>query len=499
MELPDVFAANQATLLGVLLAGALIFLGLMLRPKHKNLPPKVRTIPIIGGLLKFLKGPIQMARDEYEKLGPVFTCKVLTRNITFLLGPEVSEHFFKAPESEMSQKEVYKFNVPTFGPEVVFAVDYPIRVEQYRFFMEALKVSKLKGYVDAMVEEAEAFTSKWGDEGVIDIKAELEHLIILTASRCLLGVEVRKHLFGEVSQLIYDLDQGMVPISVLFPYLPIAVHRKRDAARKRLEEIFGGIIEKRKKSGIEENDMLQSFIDSKYKSDGRPTTHGEVTGLLIAALFGGQHTSSITSAWLGAYLMTQPKVLALAQQEQLKIMEKHGETLNHDVICEMNYLARAMKETLRMHPPLVMLLRYSHKDFDVEVRGKKYTIPKGHVTAVSPSIAGRLPTVYSNPDSFDPDRFKPGREEDKKAGTYSFIPFGGGRHGCLGETFAYMQIRTIYSVILRNFDFEIVGSFPETEWNALVVGPVGPIQMKYRRRKLTQADVCADLLPESTV
>ncbi|BBN17082.1 sterol 14alpha-demethylase [Marchantia polymorpha subsp. ruderalis] len=499
MEFPDVLASNQATLYGVLLAGALIFLGLLMRPKSKNLPPVVRTIPVIGGLLKFLNGPVQMAREEYDRLGPVFTCKVLTRNITFLIGPEVSENFFKAPEAEMSQKEVYKFNVPTFGPDVVFAVDYPIRVEQYRFFMEALKVSRLKGYVDAMVEEAQEFTAKWGDEGEVDLKAELEHLIILTASRCLLGIEVRRHLFGEVSELIYDLDQGMVPISVLFPYLPIAVHRKRDKARKRLEEIFGGVIEKRKKSGVQENDMLQSFIDSKYKADGRPTTHSECTGLLIAALFGGQHTSSITSSWMGAYLMNKPSVLAQAQQEQLEMIKKHGEELNHDVICNMDYLARIMKETLRMHPPLVMLLRYAHKDFDVECNGKTYTVPKGHVTAVSPSVAGRLPLVYPNPDNFDPDRYIPGREEDKKAGAFSYIPFGGGRHGCLGETFAYMQIRTIYSVMLRNFEFELVGDFPEVEWNALVVGPKGPIKTKYRRRKLSQADVKTDLLPQSTL
>lgn len=171
MEFPDVLASNQATLYGVLLAGALIFLGLLMRPKSKNLPPVVRTIPVIGGLLKFLNGPVQMAREEYDRLGPVFTCKVLTRNITFLIGPEVSENFFKAPEAEMSQKEVYKFNVPTFGPDVVFAVDYPIRVEQYRFFMEALKVSRLKGYVDAMVEEAQVHFSCRFDFSGTEIQA----------------------------------------------------------------------------------------------------------------------------------------------------------------------------------------------------------------------------------------------------------------------------------------------------------------------------------------
>lgn len=74
-------------------------------------------------------------------------------------------------------------------------------------------------------------------------------------------------------------------------------------ARKELAGIFGNIIRNRKASGKSEPDMLQAFIDSKYRSLGRHTTEEECTGLLIAALFAGQHTSSITSTWTGAYLM----------------------------------------------------------------------------------------------------------------------------------------------------------------------------------------------------
>ena len=59
-----------------------------------------------------------------------------------------------------------------------------------------------------------------------------------------------------------------------------------------------------KASGKREEDMLQAFIDSKYRSTGRALADHEITGLLIAALFAGQHTSSITSIWTGAYLLT---------------------------------------------------------------------------------------------------------------------------------------------------------------------------------------------------
>ncbi|XP_059633406.1 sterol 14-demethylase [Cornus florida] len=475
---------NVGLLIVATIVVAKLISALLMPRSTKRLPPAVKAFPAIGGLVKFLKGPIVMLREEYPKLGSVFTLNLLNKNITFLIGPEVSAHFFKATESDLSQQEVYQFNVPTFGPGVVFDVDYSVRQEQFRFFTEALRVSKLKGYVDQMVLEAEEYFSKWGDSGEVDLKYELEHLIILTASRCLLGQEVRNKLFDDVSALFHDLDNGMLPISVIFPYLPIPAHRTRDQARKKLAAIFANIIASRKQTGKSENDLLQCFIDSKYK-DGRPTTEGEVTGLLIAALFAGQHTSSITSTWTGAYLLSNKKYLSAVLDEQKNLVGKHGNKVDHDILSEMDVLYRCIKEALRLHPPLIMLLRSSHSEFSVTTReGKEYDIPKGHIVATSPAFANRLPHIYKDPDMYDPDRFAAGREEDKVAGAFSYISFGGGRHGCLGEPFAYLQIKAIWSHLLRNFELELISPFPEIDWNAMVVGVKGKVMVRYKRREL---------------
>ncbi|KAF5449209.1 hypothetical protein F2P56_029682 [Juglans regia] len=475
---------NMGLLIVATLVVAKLISALIVPRSRKRLPPVVKSWPVIGGLIRFMKGPILMLREEYPKLGSVFTSTLVNKKITFFIGPEVSAHFFKASESDLSQQEVYQFNVPTFGPGVVFDVDYSVRQEQFRFFTESLRVNKLKGYVDQMVAEAEDYFSKWGDSGEVDIKYELEHLIILTASRCLLGREVRDKLFDDVSALFHDLDNGMLPISVIFPYLPIPAHRRRDRARKKLAEIFAKIIASRKCAGKSENDMLQCFIDSKYK-DGRPTTEAEITGLLIAALFAGQHTSSITSTWTGAYLLRHKEYLSAVLEEQKNLMGKHGNKVDHDILSEMDVLYRCIKEALRLHPPLILLLRSSHSDFSVTTRdGKEYDIPKGHIVATSPAFANRLPHIYKDPDRYDPDRFAIGREEDKAAGAFSYISFGGGRHGCLGEPFAYLQIKAIWSNLLRNFELELVSPFPEIDWNAMVVGVKGKVMVRYKRRKL---------------
>jgi sterol 14alpha-demethylase len=159
MDLAD----NQRRLVAgaALLVATIAFIKLLLRSglRGKRLPPTIPALPVVGGLVRFMRGPIPMIREEYARLGSVFTVPILTRKITFLIGPEVSAHFFKGNESEMSQQEVYRFNVPTFGPGVVFDVDYSVRQEQFRFFTEALRANKLRSYVDQMVVEAEVRTA----------------------------------------------------------------------------------------------------------------------------------------------------------------------------------------------------------------------------------------------------------------------------------------------------------------------------------------------------
>ncbi|KAK3228907.1 hypothetical protein Dsin_000788 [Dipteronia sinensis] len=113
----------------------------------------------------------------------------------------------------------------------------------------------------------------------------------------------------------------------------------------------------------------------------------------------------------------------------------------------MDILYRCIKEALRLHLPLIMLLRSSHSEFSMTTRdGKEYDIPKGHIVPTSQVFINRLPHIFKNTDSYDPDRFSIGREEDKAAGAFSYISFGGGRYGCLGEPFAYMQKR-LYGAI----------------------------------------------------
>ncbi|KAK3165187.1 hypothetical protein QOZ80_1AG0030040 [Eleusine coracana subsp. coracana] len=422
-----------------------------------------------------------MLDPEYKPRPPVVNSVSLIRLVTFLVGPEVSGHFYQGLESEISHGKTLEFLVPIFGKEVGFGVDITTRTEQMRFYNEALKPSRLRSNVDPMLKEVEDYLAKWGQHGVVDLKHEFEQLIMLIASRCLLGTEVRENMFGEVHTLFRELYNGMGLTSVLFPYAPTPANRRRDKARVKLSEIFTKIFRSRKRVKQVESDVLQNLIDAKYKN-GRSTTEAEVVALIIMLLFGGNHTSSLTSTWTGACLLRHQRSLTAAVEEQKQIFRKYGERIDYNILLEMDTLHNCIKEALRMHPVEPMGIRKVHKNFIVKTKeGTEYEIPRGH-TIVSPVLYNHnLPYIYKDPYVYDPDRFSPGREEDRVGGKFSYTAFGGGRHTCVGEAYAYMQIKVIWSYLLRNFELKLVSPFPETDWSKLVPEPKGEVMVSYKR------------------
>jgi len=111
-----------------------------------------------------------------------------------------------------------------------------------------------------------------------------------------------------------------------------------------------------------------------------------------------------------------------------------------------------------------------------------FELPAGSLAVTSPAISHRLQSTYSNPAQYDPNRFAPGREEDKAP--YSLIGFGGGKHRCIGMVFAYQQIKVIWASILRRYEIELVEREYRPDYRTLVVGPQQPCRIRYRRAGL---------------
>ncbi len=109
-------------------------------------------------------------------------------------------------------------------------------------------------------------------------------------------------------------------------------------------------------------------------------------------------------------------------------------------------------------------------------------MPPGHLVATSPAVSNRLPESFPDPERYDPSRYDPGREEDKQA--FAWIPFGAGRHRCVGAAFAMIQLKAIFSVLLLRYEFEMAqpAESYRNDHSKMVVQLSQPCRVRYRTR-----------------
>ena len=444
-------------------------------PQVSRLNPDDRN----GHLEELRTDPIGLMRRLREECGDVGSFRLVDRDVVLVTGAEANEVFFRAPDEVLDQAEAYPFMTPIFGKGVVFDASPERRKEMLR--NQALRGEQMKGHAETISREIERMVADWDDEGEIDLLDWFAELTIYTTSACLIGPRFREELDATFAQLYHDLERGTDALAFVDPHLPIESFRRRDEARLGLVTLVQDIIDRRDAApppAREDRDMLDVLISLK-KDDGSPHfTADEITGMFISMMFAGHHTSSGTAAWTLIELLRDPELMSRVVRE-LDDLYADGSSVSFQALREIPVLESALKETLRLHPPLVLLLRVVKEE--IEIAG--HTIPVGAMVGASPAISNRIPEDFPEPDDFDPGRYIDPRQEDL-LNRWTWIPFGAGRHRCVGSAFAMMQLKAIFSVVLRDYEFELAqpSDSYRDDTSKMVIQLRQPCTVRYRRR-----------------
>ena len=431
--------------------------------------------PLLGHLGEFQKNPVSMLERGSRELGDLYQFQLGPQNFVLFAGPDAHTAYFKAPDDQLDAKSVYQFTVPIFGRGVAYDVSPELMSEQLGFLFPALRESAMERFARIMFEESNLFADSLDEEGELDLPVAMNQLTVNIASRCFLGEEVRNEVDAGFAEAYHDLQNGINTLGFFLPRLPIPAHRKRDRARRKVTEIFSRIMRERRLSEAESHDFMGSLMRARYK-DGRALTDDEITGILLSALFAGQHTSAVLATWTGLEMFRATAYLQRVREEVRTVYDEAG-AISFSGLKQQLQLENAVRECERLHPPLIILIRKVLKP----MRYRDRLVPAGTLAMVSPAVSHRLPEVFANPERFFPDRFAPPASEGKQH-QYTLIGFGGGRHRCMGKHFAIMQIKAIWTVLLERFDFFLDSAFPGPNYGSWVTGPQTPCRVRYRSR-----------------
>lgn len=372
-----------------------------------------------------------------------------------------------------------------------------------------LTTEAFRSYVPQITEEVNNFLKGYasfkGQKGTVNIPSAMAEITIYTASRSLQGKEVRNRFDSSFADLYHDLDMGFSPINFMLHWAPLPHNRARDRAQQKIAQTYMEIIKERRAKGYdkEAKDIMLQLMNSSYKNGQQVPDH-EIANMMIALLMAGQHSSSSTSSWIMLRLASRPDIMEELYQEQLQVLGPDLPDLQYEDLARLPLNQAIVKETLRLHTPIHSIMRAVKSPMSVP--GTNFVIPTSHVIMASPGVTSQTPEYFPEPYVWEPHRWttdssslgtkKVSAEEEEyedygygmisKGASSPYLPFGAGRHRCIGEQFAMVQLGTIIVAMVREFKFKNVGGkegVVGTDYASLFSRPLAPAVIEWERRE----------------
>ena len=431
--------------------------------------------PGIGHLLELRREPIDLFWRVREELGEIGELNFAGNRVVMLIGAEAQEAFFRGSDEQLDQAAAYPFMTPVFGKGVVF--DGTPEQRKQAMKNQSLRDAMMRGHAEVVAAEARGMLETLGDEGEIDLLDFFSELTLYTSSACLIGRQFRQELTSEYFSVFYDLEKGTDALAYVNPHLPLPVFWARDRARRKLVSMLDEVFERRRRLEGTDRELFDILLSLRDEQGQPRYSIDQITGMFISMMFAGHHTTSGTAAWTLIELLRHPDYLERVVGEVDGLYES-GSDVTYQALREIPVLEGGIKEALRLHPPLILLMRKVMHDFHY----KDWVVPEGKLVGVSPAVSNRLPECFPEPDRFDPARYEAGRDEDRQ--NFAWIPFGAGRHRCVGAAFAMMQLKSIFCVLLRDYTFELAqpSDTYRNDHSKMVVQLQQPCRARYRRR-----------------
>jgi cytochrome P450 len=221
------------------------------------------------------------------------------------------------------------------------------------------------------------------------------------------------------------------------------------------------------------SDILQSLIEARHPITGEGFTRSGLVDQVGIMFLAGHETSASALTWALYLISNVPEVAARMQQEADLFWAEKPHFRN---LKMLKYTRDVFRETMRLYPPVYILLRDASKD---ETIGSK-KVPKGSILFISPWLVQRHTKMWVEPNMFDPDRFSDPAQDETIRNNY--LPFSKGPRVCLGASFALQEAVIVLSAILRNFDIEKVEDHIPEPVARLTLRPINGVAIRLRKR-----------------
>jgi len=402
--------------------------------RSRSLPPGP-SLPAAMQMVGFWTRPLAFLERCRARYGRRFTIRLpFTPPFVMLTDPDEVKQVFTAPPDVLRPGQGARVLEPVVGSNSVILLDEGAHMEQRKLMLPAFhgeRMERLTGLMEEVAREEVAALPK-GEP--VALHPRMQDLTLKVILRAVFGLDPGARFDALRTRLQEMLAFGDRPISLMPPRPESLLARTAERVgpfahfvrmQAEVDEILFTLIAERRAAGAERDDVLAMLLEARHE-DGSPMSEQEIRDELLTLLVAGHETTASSLAWTFARLVHEPAVL-----ERLVEEIDTGEDA---------YVTATTQETLRARPVLPNVApRLVAKP--VEIGGWSYQ--PGCCLVANGYLIHHDPEIYPDPYSFRPERFL-----DEPPGTYTWIPFGGGRRRCLGASFAMLEMKVVLRALL---------------------------------------------------
>jgi len=383
------------------------------------------------------------------------------------LGPDANQFVLQDRDGNFSSFGGWDPYIGKVFPGAIMSMDDPAHRFQRRIMQQAFKKPALTAYMEAMSPRIADGISQWKSHSHFSVFDNIKQLTLDLATGVFMGESLGPSA-NKVNKSFIDTVEASLAY-IRYPIPPFNMW-KGVKGRAFLEGYFKELLPK--KQAMETPDFFSQFCHA-TDEDGSRFSDKEIIDHMIFLMMAAHDTTTSTLTTIFYALAKHPEWQQRLREASLSIGKLQ---LDYEDLEKMEDLDLVMKEALRRYPALTSMPRQVVKDCTFN----GHLLRKGSIVGVYPIHTHHMPSLWSNPDKFDPERFSATRAEHKKH-MFQWVPFGGGAHMCLGQHFANMQVKSIMHQILLQYRWDIPAGYEMPYQMVPIARPRDGLPVKLRR------------------
>jgi cytochrome P450 len=450
----------------------------------RTVPPGPRGHLLLGSLPDYVEDRLGFVTELHAQYGPVAQYTVGGTRVISVASPAGAQHVLQKNNHNYTKETKPYAAVRWITGNGLFTNEGESWLSQRRLMQPAFHRQRIAAFCDLMSRHATALADSLepaaASGATVDMAHEMTRLTLEIVVQALFSTDLGEH----EEPLILAMAQLLEYVSFRFQHpfypdtrVPTPRNLRYSHALATVDSCVHSVIEQRRRSmaeGASYNDLLEMLMSARDAETGAGMSDKQLRDEVVTLFIAGHETTAgmLTWAW---YLLSKHPDVARRLRAELDT-QLAGRAPGMADVPTLTYTRQVLDETLRLYPPIWTTNRLALEDDEID----GFHIPAGSVVALVPWVTHRLPSVWENPEGFDPERFAP----DKAAALphFSYFPFGGGPRFCIGQNFALTEGTLALATLAQRFDVALVPGRRVQIANAVTLRPEGGLHVTLKRR-----------------